>query len=68
MASSVFWCVCELSMTLASFSADGWGCVPVFLVVWPEVFQHWNLQAVGCSWAIVPRWGPPGELMLINIL
>ena len=28
--------VSELSTTLGSLSADGWGCVPVLLVVWPE--------------------------------
>ena len=25
---------CELSMILVSLSANGWGCVPVLLVVW----------------------------------
>ena len=30
----VFWGVCELSMILGSLSANGWGCVPVLLVVW----------------------------------
>ena len=29
-----FWGVCELSMILGSFPANGWGCVPVLLVVW----------------------------------
>ena len=33
-SGSVFWSVCELSMILGSLSADGWGCVPVLLVVW----------------------------------
>ena len=28
----VFWCICELSMTLGSISANGRGCVPVLLV------------------------------------
>ena len=31
--------VCELSMTLGSLSIDGWGCVPVLLAVWCEVFS-----------------------------
>ena len=30
----VFWGVCDLIMILGSLSANGWGCVPVFLVVW----------------------------------
>ena len=34
---------CELSMALGTLSADGWVCVPILLVVWPEAFQHWNL-------------------------
>ena len=34
MSGGIFWCVCELSMSLSSLSADGWVCVPVLLVVW----------------------------------
>ena len=30
----VFWGVCEFIMILGSLSANGWGCVPVLLVVW----------------------------------
>ena len=30
----VFWGVCELIMILCSLSDNGWGCVPVLLVVW----------------------------------
>ena len=33
-SGGVFWDVCELSMTLGSLSSNGWGCVPVLLVVW----------------------------------
>ena len=33
-SSGVFWGICELSMILGSLSANGWGCVPVLLVVW----------------------------------
>ena len=29
----VCWGVCELIMILGSLSANGWGCVPVLLVV-----------------------------------
>ena len=32
--------VSGLRVTLGSLSADGWGCVPVLLVVWPEASQH----------------------------
>ena len=33
-SNGVFWGVCELSMILGSLSANGWGFVPVLLVVW----------------------------------
>ena len=33
-SGGVFWGVCELSMIFGSLFADGWGCVPVLLVVW----------------------------------
>ena len=33
MSSGVFWGVYDLIMILGSLSANGWGCVPVLLVV-----------------------------------
>ena len=33
VSSGVFWGVCDLFMILGSLSANGWGCVPVLLVV-----------------------------------
>ena len=36
-SGSVFWGVCDLIMILGSLSANGWGCVPVLLVVWHRV-------------------------------
>ena len=36
-SSRVFWGVCGLIMILGSVSANGWGCVPVLLVVWYRV-------------------------------
>ena len=33
-SGGVFGDICELSMILGSLSANGWGCVPVLLVVW----------------------------------
>ena len=41
--------VCELIMILGSLSANGWGCVPVFLVVWHVVSNtgaFWSLSGV----------------------
>ena len=33
-SSGVFWVFLELRMILGSLSSNGWGCVPVLLVVW----------------------------------
>ena len=49
-SGSVFWGVCELSMILGSLSANGWGCVPVLLVVWHGVSRTgacWLLSGAG---------------------
>ena len=35
-----------LSKALIQFSADGCGCIPSLLVVWPEATQPWGLQAL----------------------
>ena len=37
MSGGVFWGVCDLIMILSSLSANGWGHVPVLLVVWHRV-------------------------------
>ena len=50
MSSGVFRGVCELSMILCSLSANGWGCVPVSLVVWYGVSSTiacWSLSGAG---------------------
>ena len=44
--------VCGLIMILGSHSANGWGCVPVLLVVWHRVSStvaSWSLSEAG-SW------------------
>ena len=41
----VFWGVCDLIMILGGLSANGWGCVPVLLVVWHRVSS-----TVSCLW------------------
>ena len=33
-----------LAEAFICFSADGWGCCPSLLAVWPEATQPWNLQ------------------------
>ena len=54
MFGGVFWGVCELIMILCSLSANGWGCVPVLLVVWHRVSSSvtcWSLSgAVSYCW------------------
>ena len=51
-AGGVFSGVCGLIMILGSLSANGWGCVPVLLVVWLRVSSTvacWSLSEAG-SW------------------
>ena len=48
--SGVFWGVCELIMILGSLSTNGWGCVPILLVVWHGVSSTgacWSLSGAG---------------------
>ena len=52
MSGGVFWGVCGLIMILSSLSVNGWGCVPVLLVVWHRVSStvaSWSLSGAG-SW------------------
>ena len=42
-SGGVFWAVCELIMILGSLSANGWGCVPILLVV-----RHRVSSTVAC--------------------
>ena len=37
MSGGVFCGACDPIMILGSLSANGWGCVPVLLVVWHRV-------------------------------
>ena len=49
-SSGVFCGVCDLIMILGSLSANGWGCVPVLLVVWRRVSSavaYWSLSRAG---------------------
>ena len=45
-SSGVFWGVCEVFMPLGSLSANGWGCVPLLLVVWHGV------SSTGGCWSL----------------
>ena len=67
MSSIVFWCICELSTTLGSLSADRWVCFSVLLIIWLEILWHWSLRTVGLDWVLVLRWQPLQELAPINI-
>ena len=49
-SGSVFWGVCDLIMILGSLSPNGWGCVPVLLVVLHSVsctVACWSLRGAG---------------------
>ena len=51
MYGGEFWGVCDLIMIFGSLSANGWGCVPVLLVVWHRVSSTvacWSLSGAGC--------------------
>ena len=46
-SGGVFCGICDLIMILGSLSANGWGCVPVLLVVWHKVSSTsacWSLN------------------------
>ena len=48
-SGDVFWGACDL-MILGSLCANGWSCVPVFLVVWYGVSSTvacWSLSGAG---------------------
>ena len=50
VSGDVFWGVCGLIMILGSLSVNGWGCVPVLLVVWRGVSSTgacWSLSGAG---------------------
>ena len=44
---------CGLRKSSGSLSAEGWGCVPTLLVVWPEASWHWTLHAAGWGQVLV---------------
>ena len=49
-SGGVFWGVCELCIILGSLSANGWGCVPVLIVVWHRAsgtVACWSLSRAG---------------------
>ena len=46
MAGGVYWAVCDFILILGSLSANGWGCVPVLVVVWHGV------SSTGASWSL----------------
>ena len=49
-SGGVFWGVSGLIMILGSLSANGWGCVPVLLVVWhrfSSTVACWSLSEAG---------------------
>ena len=49
-SGGVFWGACDFIMIVGSLSANGWGCVPVLLVVWHRVSSTvtcWSLSGAG---------------------
>ena len=51
-SGGVLWGVCGFIMLLGSLCADGWGCVPVLLVVWHRLSSTvscWSLSEPGLA-------------------
>ena len=49
-SGGVFWGVCDHIMILGSLSGNGWGYVPVLLVVWHRLSSNvacWSLSGAG---------------------
>ena len=53
-SSGVFWEVWELSLILGRLSVNGWGCVPVLLVVWPGASSTGACCLLGGPWSLYP--------------
>jgi len=47
VSGGVFCGVYELSMTLGSLCANGWGCVSILLLVWCEVSSSGACRQLG---------------------
>lgn len=54
---------CVLRMSVGRPTADDWVYLPTLFVVWPEVLQHWSLQAVGLGQILLRKYWPPGGFM-----
>ena len=66
-SSGVFWGVCHLIMILGSLSANGWGCVPVLLVVWHGASSTGAcslLDGAGSQWSDGDLWESSCQLIL----
>ena len=66
VSDGVFFSVCELIMILGTLSDNGWGCVPVLLVVWHRVSSTvaWVIK---WSWVLALRWRSLGDLSPFDI-
>ena len=69
-SGGVFWGVCDLIMILGSLSANGWGCVPVLLVVGCPTLavQHWSLLFFEWRCILLLRRWSLGELSPIDVM
>ena len=62
----VFWGDCDLIIIFGTLSGNGWGGVPLLLVVWQGV-PHCCLLVLEWSWVLVLRWRSLGELSPFDI-
>ena len=65
VTSGMFSCIFKLNTSLGNLFAHDYGCVPILLVVRPEVSQHYNLKSIGWNQVLVPKFWPLGEFMTI---
>ena len=56
VTSGMFSSIFKLNTTLGNLFAHDYGCVPILLVVRPEVSQHYNLKFIGWNQVLVPKF------------
>lgn len=56
VTSGMFSSIFKLNITLGNLFAHDCGCIPILLVVRPEVSQHYNLKSIGRDQVLVSKF------------
>ena len=56
VTSGMFSSIFKLNTSLGNLFAHDYSCVPILLVVRPEVSQHYNLKSIGWNQVLVPKF------------